>query len=214
MMAMGIGRFALTPQMPHLLSEGQIDLTGAGLSRRPTTWAISSARWIRYSLAAITMCAEEGSITRAAERLHRVPSNLSTRLKQMEEQLVVSEARTCWPDVMPNDTAKLAECEFWIISEMSSFLIVHHPYRVLKELGPVLQLTSEETSTSWQVVNDSCVSDLPLIYPPHVIALTAIFLAVVLKPSMAHQGIHAATAAACATVKEQNLGPVAVFGVM
>ena len=31
--------------------------------------------------------AEEGSITRAAERLHRVPSNLSTRLKQMEEQL-------------------------------------------------------------------------------------------------------------------------------
>jgi DNA-binding transcriptional LysR family regulator len=30
--------------------------------------------------------AEEGSITRAAERLHRVPSNLSTRLKQMEEQ--------------------------------------------------------------------------------------------------------------------------------
>ena len=31
MMAMGIGRFALTPQMPHLLSEGQIDLTGAGL---------------------------------------------------------------------------------------------------------------------------------------------------------------------------------------
>jgi len=31
--------------------------------------------------------AEEGSITRAAERLHRVPSNLSTRLKQLEEQL-------------------------------------------------------------------------------------------------------------------------------
>ena len=33
--------------------------------------------------------AEEGSITRAADRLHRVPSNLSTRLKQMEEQLGV-----------------------------------------------------------------------------------------------------------------------------
>lgn len=33
--------------------------------------------------------AEEGSITRAAERLHRVPSNLSTRLKQVEEQLGV-----------------------------------------------------------------------------------------------------------------------------
>ena len=33
--------------------------------------------------------AEEGSITRAAERLHRVPSNLSTRLKQLEEQMGV-----------------------------------------------------------------------------------------------------------------------------
>ncbi|MBV6333665.1 LysR family transcriptional regulator, partial [Pseudomonas aeruginosa] len=28
--------------------------------------------------------AEEGSIARAAERLHRVPSNLSTRLRQLE----------------------------------------------------------------------------------------------------------------------------------
>lgn len=33
--------------------------------------------------------AEEGSITRAAERLHRVPSNLSTRLRQLEDQLGV-----------------------------------------------------------------------------------------------------------------------------
>ena len=33
--------------------------------------------------------AEEGSIARAAERLHRVPSNLSTRLRQLEEQLGV-----------------------------------------------------------------------------------------------------------------------------
>lgn len=33
--------------------------------------------------------AQEGSVTRAAERLHRVPSNLSTRLRQLEEQLGV-----------------------------------------------------------------------------------------------------------------------------
>ncbi|MBD8165047.1 putrescine utilization regulator PtrR [Erwinia persicina] len=31
--------------------------------------------------------AEEGSVTAAAERLHRVPSNISTRLKQLEEEL-------------------------------------------------------------------------------------------------------------------------------
>lgn len=33
--------------------------------------------------------AESGSIARAAERLNRVPSNLSTRLRQLEEQLGV-----------------------------------------------------------------------------------------------------------------------------
>ncbi|MBN6773376.1 MFS transporter [Pseudomonas granadensis] len=45
MMAMGIGRFALTPQMPHLLSEGQIDLTGAGL--------IAAANYLGYLLGAV-----------------------------------------------------------------------------------------------------------------------------------------------------------------
>jgi DNA-binding transcriptional LysR family regulator len=33
--------------------------------------------------------AEEGSITAAAERLHRVPSNLTTRVKQLEQELGV-----------------------------------------------------------------------------------------------------------------------------
>ncbi len=45
MMAMGIGRFALTPQMPHLLSEGQIDLTDAGL--------IAAANYLGYLVGAV-----------------------------------------------------------------------------------------------------------------------------------------------------------------
>ena len=45
MMAMGIGRFALTPQMPHLLGEGQIDLTGAGL--------IAAANYLGYLVGAV-----------------------------------------------------------------------------------------------------------------------------------------------------------------
>lgn len=45
MMAMGIGRFALTPQMPHLLSEGQFDLTVAGL--------IAAANYLGYLLGAV-----------------------------------------------------------------------------------------------------------------------------------------------------------------
>ncbi|WP_456023309.1 MFS transporter [Pseudomonas protegens] len=45
MMAMGIGRFALTPQMPHLLSEGQFDLTAAGL--------IAAANYLGYLVGAV-----------------------------------------------------------------------------------------------------------------------------------------------------------------
>lgn len=45
MIAMGIGRFALTPQLPHLLSEGQIDLTDAGL--------IAAANYLGYFVGAV-----------------------------------------------------------------------------------------------------------------------------------------------------------------
>lgn len=34
--------------------------------------------------------AQEGSVTAAAEKLHRVPSNISTRLRQLEEELGVA----------------------------------------------------------------------------------------------------------------------------
>jgi len=101
---------------------------------------------------------------------------------------------------MPSYTEKLAECEFYVISELNSYLIVHHPYRTLQELTPVLHLTTEDNNTSWQVINDSCITDLPLIYPPHIIALTAIFLSVFLKPSLSQAGLHSAANSAATAV--------------
>lgn len=59
-MAMGIGRFSLTPQLPHLISEGQIDLTGAGL--------IAAANYLGYLVGALD-----------AMRAKR-PDQVSTRL--------------------------------------------------------------------------------------------------------------------------------------
>jgi cyclin C len=66
---------------------------------------------------------------------------------------------------------------------MNSQLIVHHPYRSLTELQNLFQLTQEETSLAWSIVNDHYLTDLPLLHAPHIIAITAVFLAVVLKPS-------------------------------
>ncbi|WP_110996366.1 MFS transporter [Pseudomonas sichuanensis] len=45
MMAMGIGRFALTPQLPRLIAEGQFDLTAGGL--------VAAANYLGYFLGAV-----------------------------------------------------------------------------------------------------------------------------------------------------------------
>jgi len=98
-------------------------------------------------------------------------------------RLVVSEARSLWPDFFNTDTSKLGECEFFLISEMNSQMIVHHPYRTLSALQNVLGLVQEESSLAWSIINDHYMTDLPLLYAPHSIAITAILLALVLRPS-------------------------------
>jgi len=82
-----------------------------------------------------------------------------------------------------SDTSKLGECEFHLISEMNSQLIVHHPYRSLTDIQAQFSLTPDEMSTAWSVVNDHYFTDLPLLHPPHVIAITAVFFAIVFKPN-------------------------------
>jgi cyclin C len=94
-------------------------------------------------------------------------------------------------DTTLTDTSKLGECEFSLISELNSQLIIHHPYRSLSEYSANFNLTSEESALAWSIVNDHYLTDLPLLHPPHVIAITAIFLAVVLKPAQGGLGVSA-----------------------
>ncbi|TVY85040.1 RNA polymerase II holoenzyme cyclin-like subunit [Lachnellula suecica] len=98
-------------------------------------------------------------------------------------RLVVSEGRTLWPEFFSSDTSKLGECEFFLISEMSSQMIVHHPYRSLTALQGTFSLSQEESSLAWSIINDHYMTDLPLLYAPHTIALMAILLALVLRPN-------------------------------
>ncbi|KAK2751478.1 RNA polymerase II holoenzyme cyclin-like subunit [Onygenales sp. PD_40] len=98
-------------------------------------------------------------------------------------RFVVSEAKGLWPEYIVSDVSKLGECEFWLISEMSSQLIVHHPYRTISELQTSLSLTPDEISLAWSIINDHYLTDLPLLQPPHVIAVMAIMIAVVFKSS-------------------------------
>ena len=79
---------------------------------------------------------------------------------------------------------------------MNSQLIIHHPYRTLQDLQNTLNMAQDDTSLAWSIINDHYMTDLPLLYPPHVIAVTAIFLAMTLKPTQAGLQAAASTAAA------------------
>lgn len=79
-----------------------------------------------------------------------------------------------------------------MISILSARLIIHHPYRTLLDLGPIFSMTAEENSFAHSIINDHYNTDLPLLYAPHIIAVTAIFLAVVLRPAQSNLQAHAA----------------------
>lgn len=107
-------------------------------------------------------------------------------------RLVLAEAARQWPELGINDISKIGECEFHLISTMSARMIVHHPYRTLNDLAPGLSMSTEETALSQNIINDHYNTDMPLMYPPHIIAVTAMFLAVVLRPTQSNLQAHAA----------------------
>ena len=99
-------------------------------------------------------------------------------------RLIVSEARSLWPEFFSgSDTAKVGECEFFLISEMNSQMIIHQPYRSLTALQGEFGLTAEDMQLALAIINDHYMTDLPLLVAPHIVALTAIVL--VLIPAVA-----------------------------
>ncbi|KAI2626856.1 cyclin-C [Xylaria nigripes] len=118
-------------------------------------------------------------------------------------RLVVTEARSLWPGFVALDISRLGECEFFMISEMHSQLIVHQPYRTLVTIQSDFLLSQDETNLTLSVINDHYMTDLPLLYPPHLIALTAILLALVLRPNNV-LGASAANTAAAILLQTQS----------
>ncbi|KAK6204747.1 RNA polymerase II holoenzyme cyclin-like subunit [Scheffersomyces amazonensis] len=108
-------------------------------------------------------------------------------------RLILSEARTLWPEYIPHDITKLAEFEFYLIEEMDSYLFLHHPYKSLIQIRDFLvennsiygfTLTDNELQNAWSLINDSYLTDLHLLVPPHIIAVAAIYITIVLKKNL------------------------------
>ncbi|KAI6038627.1 cyclin-like protein [Pisolithus marmoratus] len=110
----------------------------------------------------------------------------------------------------PVDNSKLAEMEFYLVADLECDLTVFHPYRTLMSLcrkeGPSesqteagevgvgiddgprywgtgegqLELPDEALQLAWSIINDTYRSDLCLLYPPHLLAITALYLTLAL----------------------------------
>ena len=93
-------------------------------------------------------------------------------------------------DFIVSDISKVGECEFFLISEMNCQLIIHQPYRTLSQLQNTLKLSKEEVEAASNIVNDHYETDAPFLFPPHVVAVTAIFLVIGLN--LSHNGLRAA----------------------
>lgn len=104
-------------------------------------------------------------------------------------RLIISEARNLWPEYIPHDVTKLAEFEFYLIEEMDSYLFLHHPYKSLLQTKEFLienpiygfTLSDDELQNTWSLINDSYITDLHLLVPPHIIAIAALYITIVLK---------------------------------
>ncbi|ORX48023.1 C/H/G cyclin [Hesseltinella vesiculosa] len=80
----------------------------------------------------------------------------------------------------PYDSSKVAEFEFYLLEELEFYLIVWHPYRPLVQICQELGMKEQGLQFAWFIVNDSFRTDVCLMYPPHMIALAALYMTVVL----------------------------------
>lgn len=135
-------------------------------------------------------------------------------------RLIISEARNIWPEYIPHDVTKLAEFEFYLIEEMDSYLLLHHPYKSLIQIRDFLKnnyanygfkLTEEELQNAWSLINDSYITDVHLLLPPHTIAIAAIYITIVLKKNLSHlrqsnNNSNSNTAVSSSAVNNNNSG--------
>ena len=84
-------------------------------------------------------------------------------------------------------------------------MIIHHPYRSLQDLQGKLDISQDDVSLAWSIINDHYLTDLPLLFPPHVISVTAIFLSLTLKPNvLGHQAVTNGTSGLSASGQAQE----------
>ncbi|KAI9344807.1 cyclin-like protein [Zopfochytrium polystomum] len=89
----------------------------------------------------------------------------------------VGEMKNIFGGAFSHEPSHVAECEFYLLEDLGFHTMVFHPYRLLIMLVEDAKLGTSFLQTAWFVVNDCYKSFLPLYYPPHMLALGAVFFA-------------------------------------
>lgn len=108
----------------------------------------------------------------------------NTRLIQACQTVVKNKFSYAYPQEFPYRITHVLESEFYLLELMDCCLILYHPYRPLTTYVQDLRATYERAdgkdhskdkdellNLAWTVVNDTYRTDIPLLYPPHLIAI-------------------------------------------
>lgn len=126
--------------------------------------------------------ARSRNATSTSESLPLKPETCG-QVSKIGSYLTPAQKLTVYQECIQADMSKLGECEFWLISELNAQLIVHHPYQELSNLKDSLALTNDELALAWSVINDHYVTVMLLQKPPRIVALAALVLVAVVRPS-------------------------------
>lgn len=106
----------------------------------------------------------------------------NSRLITTCQTVVKNKFSHAYPQEYPYRINNVLECEFYLLEMMDCCLVVYHPYR------PLVQYVTDFSSTddsilplAWRIVNDSLRTDVSLLYPPYLIALSALHIACVIQ---------------------------------
>lgn len=80
----------------------------------------------------------------------------------------------------PYKITHVLECEFYLLEMMDCCLILYHPYRPLTQYVQDWRDKDIILPVAWHVINDSYRTDIPLLYPPHQIAIACLHMACVI----------------------------------
>lgn len=124
---------------------------------------------------------------------------LSCKVEECPQYIrtLVSEARSLWPEFVPPDPTKVTEFEFYLIEELESYLIVHHPYDSMEQIINALKappynlsFSSDDIQNCWSFLNDSYINDVHLMYPPHIIAIACLFITICIRGKMVKNSLN------------------------